>query len=203
MRIRETPRPRFAVLLAGAILLAACGELASGNIVSDDRSVPPFTGLSVSSGINVELIVDESMTPSVVVRYDDNLIDNVVTEVTGQTLTVRFDGSVTSIGGGDRSVRIVTGSIDRIAVSGGAELTATGNVSSYELDVSGGAGVDARMLIASDVEVEASGGADAAVFASASIAGSASGGAGVSVHGNPPQVDVETSGGADLRTVDD
>ena len=93
---------------------------------------------------------------------------------------------------------VVVDSIERIDISGGADLEGSGNVAGYSLSASGGADADLADLIAVDVDVDVSGGADARIFASGSVEGDASGGADLTVLGDPAQSRVDTSGGADV-----
>jgi hypothetical protein len=192
-------RRRLPLLVVALVLpLAACGEVASGDIVTEDRAVDAFNNLDIRDGVNVELTVEDGAETSVSVTYDDNLLDNVVTRVSGDTLVIEFSGSITSLGGRDRAVNVAVDSIDRIEVSGGANLNASGAVDSYTLEASGGANADLSDLEAASVDVEVSGGANAEVFATDEIKGDASGGANLTVLGSPGTVAVDTSGGANI-----
>ncbi len=189
-------RYRSAVALGALLLIVtACGPSGSGNLVTEHRDVAPFTAISVSEGIEVELVVDPTESPTVAVTFDDNLLERVVTEVRGGTLFVEFAGSVRIIGGG-RNVRVTAQSLHDIEVSGGAALIGTGAANSYRLSASGGSSVDLRALTAADVEMDASGGSSVVVYASASAQGDASGGSSITVYGEPPQVNIDTSGGS-------
>jgi hypothetical protein len=196
----STRRPRTFLLLlaAAALLLAACGTTGSGNIVTETRDVGSFDRIETSGGVRVELTVDPNLPTSVEVSYDDNLLDNVVTDVSGDTLEVKLTGSINTSGSGRRVVTVVTQSLVGIAASGGSSVSGTGVTGAYQADASGGANLELRKLEATSVEIDASGGANVNVYATESATGEASGGANVSVFGNPTTMAVETSGGADL-----
>jgi hypothetical protein len=166
-------------------------------VVSEDRNVGSFDSLDISAGVNVELLVDPGAATTVSVSVDDNLLDQLVTEVRGSTLVIEFDGAVT-IFAGDHLVSVAVGSLKRIDASGGADLSGTGTTDAYLVDASGGADVDLSDLEARDVEVFVSGGADVRVFATDSVEGEASGGAHVTVFGDPDRSRIDTSGGADV-----
>ena len=70
--------------------------------------------------------MDSEAEPSVSVTYDDNLLDNVLTRVSGETLVIEISGSIATFGNGGRAVSVVVDSIDWIEVSGGADLNASG-----------------------------------------------------------------------------
>jgi hypothetical protein len=143
--------------------------------------------------------VDPNLSQSVSVTYDDNVIDNIVTRVDGDTLIVDTEGSFSTSGGGRRFVTVTTDRIEVIEASGGADVNGSGATESYRLQASGGSDVDLVDLQASTVEIEASGGSDVSIFASESITGEASGAADVQIFGNPTSVNIEESGAADVK----
>lgn len=188
---------RRVTLLTVAVTLVGCGTVGSGDAVTERRTVDSFDSLDISAGINVELVVEPGAAQSVEVFFDDNLLDKVVTEIRGDTLVVQFDGSVSIFGSG-RYVSVVAGELIDIEVSGGADLTGSGEADSYVLRASGGADVDLADLVAESVEVDASGGSDVRIYASESVEGEASGGSNVRIYGDPARSRVDTSGGADV-----
>lgn len=86
-----------------------------------------------------------------------------------------------------------------LEASGGSDVDGTGTLVSLTLGASGGSDVDLSGLIVDVLYVDISGGADATVHPVESVSGEASGGADLTVIGNTANVDVETSGGADLH----
>ncbi|NND02528.1 MAG: hypothetical protein HKN91_07055 [Acidimicrobiia bacterium] len=182
--------------VAAGLLLVGCGlETGSGTLVTEVRNFSSFDRISASDGVRVEITVVADAEPGVTVRYDDNIIDNLVTRLDGSTLVIEFVGNV-NVAGGNRAVEVVMPELVGIDASGGASVKATGRVAAYTIEASGGAVVSAGELEAVDVDVDASGGATVRVQASSSVTGEASGGASVKVRGNPPSVRVNTSGGA-------
>lgn len=74
------------------------GKKGSGNVVEQTRNITEdFKFVEVSTGINV--LVEQSDTPSVVVKADDNLQENIVTKVENGVLYIKstesFSTSVT------------------------------------------------------------------------------------------------------------
>ncbi len=178
------------------------GVEGSGNLVTENREVGPFTRIDVRGGANVELTVDPSLPQSVSVTYDDNLVRFIVTEVDGNTLVIDTRGSFRTTGGLRRVVVVETDDVEVITARDGADVTGHGITHSYGLRASDGSDVDLLDLHASSVELDASGGTDVWVFASQSITGEASGGADVEVFGSPPNVNVSESGAADVSLRD-
>ncbi len=182
-----------------ALVVSACLVAGSGDIVTEEREVGSFRSISIGGGVDVELVVDPSAVQSVSVTYDDDLLDRVEPRVEGDVLIVELSGIVNVIGSG-RFVSITMSEVDTIEASGGSDLTATGETDSYQLNASGGSDSDLSGLIASFVAVSVSGGADARIFASESAVGKASGGSDITVLGNPAQLNISTSGGADVKS---
>lgn len=193
-------KPRLSAGIAAVMLLGvvACGE-GSGNIVSQTRDVGSFDRIDVSDAINLVVTVDGDAEPSVVVSYDDNIIDRLVTAVDGSTLVVEFDGSV-RISGKGRSVEVVTQSLVALSTSGASDVVVTGEAASLFLEASGASDVDATSLTVGDIVVDVSGASDVEIRATGSVTGEASGASDVVVHGDPVEVDVDTSGNSSVRS---
>jgi hypothetical protein len=186
-------------VLFGMLVITACGPSGSGTIVTESRSVGDFTGVEVGGGIDLQLTVDPGATTEVSVTFDDNLLEQIGTEVNDGILVVAATGSY-RVSGGGRFVTVVVPSLTLLDASGGSDVTGAGETDSLNLEASGGSDVDLSNLTVRQVVVDASGGADATVTATESVIGDASGGSEVTILGNPTQVDVETSGGADVHS---
>lgn len=190
-------RFRPLALLALGMALAACGEPGSGNLITESRDVPAFDAVDVSSGLNLVLEVVPDGAQAVSVSYDDNLVDNIVTRVRGNTLVVEVDGAFNTFGSG-RVVSVTATSLTSVTASGGSNVDASGEAREYSLNASGGSDVNLRDLDAETVELEVSGGSDVDVTATESIVGEVSGGADVTVFGSPANSRLDVSGGADV-----
>ena len=198
---REMRNLRILVLLVvSALVLSAC-TTGSGNIVTEGRTVDDFQRIEIGSAVNVELVVEPGAKTTVSVTYDDNLIDRVKTEVRSATLVISLDGSVSTLGGG-RFVSVTVDSLEAIEVSGAVDLKGSGEVNTYDLAVSDASDVDLRDLIANEVTIQVDGASEVSICASQSVTGDVSGASDVTVHGDPGNVNVETSGVSDLHMAD-
>jgi hypothetical protein len=83
--------------------------------------------------------------------------------------------------------------------SGGSDLRVSGTARSARAHSSGGSDLDASRLTVDDIDVHSSGGSDLAVAVRERIAGHASGGSDITYSGDPRSVDVNSSGGSDVR----
>jgi hypothetical protein len=117
----------------------------------------------------------------------------------------RADGTLTSdslkvvaSGGSDVSIDVRAGELEATA-SGGSDLRLTGSARSVRLRSSGGSDLNGSQLTAEEVDVQSSGGSDVMIAVRNSIVGSASGGSDVVYSGEPRTVDVDASGGSDVR----
>lgn len=118
---------------------------------------------------------------------------------------VRGDGTFS----GDRLEIAASGSTDleidvavdtlEAAVSGGSDVRLGGHARTARLQSSGGSDVDAGRFTAAEAEVEGSGASDIAIAVSDSIVAHASGNSDITYSGNPRIVNVDASGGSDVR----
>jgi hypothetical protein len=188
-----------------AMLLSACdegllgtGEMGSGNLITETREVDTFTAIELSGAMELDLIVDPNAEQSVVVTYDDNIIDQVVTRVSGDTLVLELEGSVNLTGGADRLVTVTMNELTALEASGATDVEATGTTTSYTLDASGASTVLLRSLTALDIDLDVSGASTVAVHATGTVRGSLSGASNLDVYGEPVSVLVDSSGASDL-----
>jgi hypothetical protein len=142
-----------------------------------------FSELHASSGIN--LFVKQGDKPEIIVEADDDVLDDVKTELKGNTLNVYFyRGRRLFNWSWNKSAKVyvTTKKIVRLSSSGGANLKSVGAVKADKLEVSASGGGDAEVsLEASEVFLNASGGGD------------------ITVVGKADFLEVHASGGADIK----
>jgi Putative auto-transporter adhesin, head GIN domain len=81
---------QFLILLSAFLILNSCDyTTGSGNIITEKRNVKEFSGISVSSSIDVEVKIG-SVT-SVEVEADDNVIGHIVTKVSNGILKIELE----------------------------------------------------------------------------------------------------------------
>lgn len=187
----------FGWILAVSLVVASC-NVGSGEIVGETRDVGSFTSIEVSGAVDVVLVVEPGADVEVVVNYDDNLLDQIVTRVEGDTLLVATEGNVSTFGGG-RFVSVTTDHLEGISVSGASDLDGSGELVGYQLDVEGASDVNLRELTAEIVELDVSGASDVRVYASTSVDGEVSGASDVRIYGDPDTVQVDSSGASDVN----
>lgn len=167
------------ILVFGTLLPACRFKSGSGNIISETRSLPAFTGIAVSSGIEVEL--KSGTSASVIVEADDNVIESIETTVNNGQLTIRARSM--NFNNVHMKVLISAAGITRLKASGGAEIQVKDKlVSDTKIDcqASGGASIEGY-LDAPELSIDASGGAD------------------ITLAGRTRDLVVEASGGASIN----
>lgn len=123
-----------------SILSAQRSVSGSGNIVTEERKVAnAFTKIEASNAIKVEIRKGKSTALSV--EADDNLIQYVQTEVSGNTLSVRIKSNTNMRQTTKMIVYVTMPEIKSIDVSGAATVSMMSEFSGDHLDVeAGGAG---------------------------------------------------------------
>ncbi|MBL0182463.1 MAG: DUF2807 domain-containing protein [Chitinophagaceae bacterium] len=147
-------------LLITVFSLASCSYTSgSGNIITENRSVRDFTGLSVGGDFDVEVKIGP--VTEVKVEADDNIMRHVETVVSGNTLKIRIK-DLHNYGDVHMKVYITTPSLLKVSASASArvdvkdELKASEKLS-FNASSSGNIHAD---VDAPDVEADASSGAE-------------------------------------------
>ncbi len=216
------PSIRLGAVLAAIVSIAACSavgvgamtrvgsppyERGSGHVTTVSRSLGAFHAVSASQGVRVAVSTGPSSGARVTV--DDNLADNITTEVRDGTLHVDVSGSIETATPLDVSVTasapldeitVGTGaSVDTedvsapalsVHVSTGASVRAGGRASSLDLFVNTGATADLRNVQAASAQVHVGTGSTAFVNAGTSVRGDCTGGSTLHVRGAPATLDV-------------
>jgi len=140
--------------------LASCSYTSgSGNIITENRSVGDFTGISVGGDFDVEVKIGPAT--EVRVEADDNIMRHIETIVSGSTLKIRTR-DLHNYGDVHMKVYITTPSLVKVNASASArvdvkdELKSTEKIS-FSASSSGNIHAD---VDAPDVEADASSGAD-------------------------------------------
>ena len=112
----------------------------------------------------------------------------------------RFSGDrlQLSASGSDLSIDV---SVDTLSVeaSGGSDVRLSGRARSVRVESSGGSDLNATQLTADEADVNSSGGSDLGIAVRDKLVANASGGSDISYTGEPSSVNVNSSGGAEVR----
>lgn len=190
------------------------GIQGSGTAKTETRNVSDFDKVEASGAINVEITIEKDF--SVSVEADDNLLANIKTEVSGDTLKIFSEDRIsakTRI-----NVRISMPAIERLEISGASngtvanvksgalELKASGaskiridgEAKTLEADASGASSIDAESLRVEDANIEASGASKAIVSATNNLEVDASGASKITYVGEPKNLKQNSSGASSI-----
>jgi hypothetical protein len=213
----ETMRLRVALALMIVVLLVtACSVTkGSGKVVTQTRQVSGFTKVELSG--SGELTIEKTGTESLTISAEDNLLPELTSEVSGDTLIlgtkpnttiaptkpITYSLTVKDLSGiavsGSGSVRVsnlMTNSLTT-KISGSGTITASGTVNDQDVDISGSGRYQAEQLTSKSVKVQVSGSGNASVLATDLLDVKISGSGTVTYSGNP-QVSQEISGSGKL-----
>lgn len=207
----------FALWSFGALGLTGCGIdilltglQGSGVVQSESRALESFDSIVFSGVGEVQIVAGAS--PGVEITTDDNLMDNVETQVEDGQLNIRTIRNFRSKVGLKVTVSVPevrrvslsgSGSVNlsgvdsqqlTLSISGVGSLTASGKVQSLDVELSGTGSAELMNLEAETVKATVSGVGQAEVFASGSVYARCSGIGNILVHGNPKNVDQKSSG---------
>lgn len=205
-----------AVLVLATMFLVSCGEQGSGVLMSEDRFVGEFAAVDVAGALHAQIEIDEPL--SVVAEFDDNLLDNLQTDVRGDTLYIWCDPECDpSSGAVIRITMPMLVSIDvsgaslveaglfsdetlSLDASGASRIEVHGSVNELEVDASGASRIEAGGLTIDLLDVSLSGASNAEVDVRERASGGLSGASKLTITGDGnPDVDIDTSGASSVH----
>ena len=189
-------------IIASVILLTAGLNTASDDW-KKDRAVSGFTGLSVSSGIDVYLTQGNSEKLTLEAKGVDE--DRVISEVKNGTLKLYIERKGFSGWNFGRNnyvkAYLTFRQLTNLQASGGADVFGQGRLSFNDLNLEASGGSDVKLdLKADELNVSASGGADAILQGSARML-NANGSGGADLDARKLTVEIcnaNSSGGSDV-----
>jgi hypothetical protein len=190
------------------------GIQGSGTSKSETRNVSGFTKIDAGGAINVDIAVQKDF--SVIVEADDNLLTNIKTEVSGDTLKIYSEDrispktpvnvviSMPEMEGlnvsGASSVNVANvnaGSLE-IQASGASKIKINGTAKELEANASGASTIDAESLRVENADVEANGASKAVVSAANDLKVDASGASKILYIGEPKNIKQNSSGASSV-----
>ena len=194
----------------------------SGKIITQTREVSKFERVDVCCGM--ELYLTQGSHESLEIKADDNLLDEIRTDVVNGTLEIRYRTSsnvnywptepvrlylsavvvrqVSISGGGEFEVDTLKTDRFDLDLSGGSDAN-IGNLSADQItiNVSGGGDITADQLVADRLDVDLSGGSDAEIrdLTADIFTLNNSGGGTASVGGSVNDQKIDLSGGSNFQ----
>jgi hypothetical protein len=211
-------------LIIGVILSGGCGlgrinnlsgVRGSGNAKTETRKADGFSKVDASGAVNVEIVAQKDF--SVSIEADDNLLGNIKTEVSGDTLKIYSEDKIspkTQInvkismpeivglevsGASSADVSSVKTDLIKLKASGASKIRIDGEVIRLDADASGASKIDAEELKGEDANVDASGASTATVLATEEVHLDASGASKISYVGEPKRIKQNASGASSIN----
>jgi len=176
-------RRLFLLSILASFIISCNYKEGSGNIISENRNVSRFTGLSVSGPF--EVVVTTGSSDKVVVEADDNLMDYVETEVNGNLLKIKLKRNF-NLRNAHLKAFVSTPGLNKIKASAAADVSLkSGIVSPNKIDLQTSSAASIR------------GNVDAP-----NISGSASSGSKLDLTGKSRNLDLSSSSGATIEAYD-
>lgn len=214
------------LVLMSASLFAGCisieidgegwgnGETGSGQLVSEQRAVSPFTAVAVGGALRVEI---DRGPLNVEVTLDNNLIDRLSTVVSNNELRISCRDCSPSSGAAIRvslpalsrievsgASRAIASGVDAehldIEISGASRIDLDGAIDVLEIDGSGASRVEGRDLTVTRLHIDLSGASRAVIEVTERVDGDLSGASHLELAGDAsPIAVVDVSGGASVE----
>ena len=203
------------------LALAAALSLASAAHADEQvRNAPAFTSISVSGPIN--LSVDAGKAQSLTVRGDARFLQALRSEVVNGELRLRLDDKSFKSRNGEARVLIAMPALRALAVEGAGEIKLNqirgerldvnyrgagsmdinGEVKTFSMKAEGVGAVDAKALLANDVDIRFRGVGDVSVYAKNRLDATVQGMGELTYYGRPRTVNKSASGIGSVRAGD-
>lgn len=173
----------FAIVCMAGVLFAAEAQAknikASGKVVTEERNVNGFTGVSSSAGIDV--YITPSPAFSVTVKTDSNAVDYVETKVKDGVLHIGYRSGVSVSNKISTAVYVSMPAIDFLEASSGSDIKVKGVIEGESLKISASSAAEIKAI---------------AKYRKVSV--SSSSGAEVELKGNAEECKASASSGADI-----
>ncbi len=142
------------VVLSPSNSFAKRGVWGNGDVEKETRNIRSFNAIDISSAFEVELT--QGNTESLVIEADENIMENIITEVVGGTLKIYVKGNVRKVE--KMKAYISFKMIDEIETSGAVDLKGMNKMKFNDLfiDSSGASDIELE-LTAKELKLDFSG----------------------------------------------
>ncbi len=108
------------------------GTVGSKNVITQERQLPDFNSIRIKG--TTDVVIRQGNKTAVVVKADDNLIENIITKVQGGIfLVITAEGSIRSYK--KFEVLVTINRLEAIEVYGSGDVESEGIISGHELSI--------------------------------------------------------------------
>jgi hypothetical protein len=170
-------------------------DMGNGNIISQERTVEGFNGVKLEGVANINVYPGENYR--VIVKTDSNLMDRVLTTVSGNILHISQKSG--PFNATELTIDVYMPEIKSIILSGTGNLKVfNGNSSELSISKSGTGNIDAQDFQVQDVTINQSGTGNSKIWATNNLNGSLSGTGNILYKGSPT-INVNKTGVGNIR----
>lgn len=155
-------KKQFTMILRSMFLLASfnsCSKIdINSPIVEEDRTLSTFS--QITSKIAGDVILVQDNNQKVTVQAQENIIDDLITEVTGGHLNIYMNNRPKITGGKHFKVYISVPKIDKLVLEGSGNIEAQNEISTndnLDLVLKGSGNIELQSLACKEVNAELSG----------------------------------------------
>lgn len=133
------------------------GTKGNGNVVTEDRTVGDFSGIKLNCSADLTIIQGKSN--AIKVKADENLLDQIETDVSGNTLVIDIDGNISQ--STQMEVIVTVSDLHKIQVNGSGDVESENTITGVgiEIGINGSGNVELDLDV-SNVEVGINGSGD-------------------------------------------
>lgn len=200
------PYRTVSIILLSAIFISSCDwngsrtVIGSGDVVSEERAVSDFTGVTVTGTCNVEITTGESF--SLVLHAQQQVLDVMTSRVRNGNLDIGFDPDVSVNTREKISATIVMPALDYISITGEGNFMISGDeMPRLNIVITGSGNVEAFGMEVLNCNISITGAGNCEVKVRNQLDVQISGVGNVFYQGNP-QISSDISGVGNLIAVD-
>jgi hypothetical protein len=205
----------FIALAAGCSIENIGGTKGSGNVKTESRNASGFKEIKAENAVELEITVQKDF--SLTVEADDNLLDQVKSEVSGDILKISTKDRINSknkikikislpeltdleiSGASTANVSGVKTDSLELNASGASRIKIDGEVKSVDAEASGASGIDAENLRTENAKANASGASHVTVSPTGELDAEASGASSVTYTNEPKSIKQNASGASTIK----
>ena len=217
-------RKMFSCLVVLCLASLACATstkettsmVGSGKVVSEDRNVTGFTGISLRGSAEVEVSIGTS--ESVTVSADDNILPLIETRIEAGNLVIQTKPNTNITTSNPIRVVVVMKTLERVSLSGSGkidvtrmsgkklevllpgsgEISISGTADAVDISLTGSGTISCADLKAYSVSASINGSGTISVYASSSLDASISGSGTIQYAGNPADIKRTINGSGNI-----
>jgi len=164
------------------VVFLGCDMMGNGDIKSEERTIEGFYGVKLEGVANINVYPEENYR--VIVKTDSNLMDRVLTTVSGNILHISQKSG--PFNATELTINVYMPEIKSIILSGTGNIKVfTGNSSDLSISKSGTGNIDAQNFQVQNVTINQSGTGNTKIWATNNLNGTLSGTGNISYKGNP------------------